>query len=305
MSLLRRLKPVHLRLALRIAETGKLQSAASDVAMSQPAASRMLSEIEAHIGAPLFERHPKGMEPTAIGHTVLRHARQILRGFDSLESEVSQVISGRAGAVRIGSVTGPAIEMVVPAIRSVKAGSPDVEFTVEVAPSTTLMRGLEEGVFDFIIARPPPQYNSRLYRLYPARREVVSLMVCRDHPMAGRTNVRLNELTGFEWVIQERGTPIRTAVEGAFHAHGVAMPPQVTNTSSLLVALALLENSTTISPHSHEVVQLLSATAIGAHVTRLSLFEDILVSPFFVITQKDRQLSAIAERVVQETLARL
>lgn len=305
MSTMRRLKPAHLRLILRIAETGQLQSAAGDVAMSQPAASRMLSEIEALVGAPLFQRHPKGMEPTEVGQTIQRHARHILRGFDGLETEVEQVISGRAGTVRIGSVTGPAVGMVVPAIRSVRKSSPEVEFTVEVAPSTTLMRGLDEGTFDFIIARLPPKYNSRNYRVYPARSEVISLMVCCDHPMASQKNVRLNALGDFEWVIQERGTPIRAAVEGAFLAHGVPMPAQITNSSSLLVGLALLEQSTTIAPQSQEVVGLLSGSALGLHVTKLDVFEDILVSPFFVITQKDRQLSPIAERVVQETLARL
>lgn len=305
MSIARRLKPAHLRLVLRIAETGKLQSAAEDVALSQPAASRMLSEIEMLVGAPLFDRHPKGMEPTAVGLAVLRHARQILTGFDTLEADVERAIFGRGGKVRIGTVTGPAVGMVVPSIRAVRDTMPEVEFTVEVGPSTTLMRRLDEGDFDFVISRLPPEHNSRNYRVYPARNEVVSLMVCRNHPMAALETVHLQDLTGFDWVMQERGTPIRAAVEEMFHALGIELPPFVTNSSSLLVALALLEGSTTISPQSNEVVELLAGSALATNVTRLNLFEDILVSPFFVIVPTERQLSAAADRVIRETLNRL
>ena len=305
MSIARLLKPVHLRLVLWIAETGKLQLAAQEVAMSQPAASRMLSEIEALVGAPLFYRHPKGMQPTTIGQAMHRHARQILQDFDTLETEVQQVKSGRAGSVRIGTVTGPAVGMVVPAIRSVRQLAPEAEFTIEVGPSTALMRGLAEGTFDFIIARPPPDYNTRNYRIYPVRNEVVSLLVCNDHPMAGERKVRLKDLTSFEWIMQERGTPIRASVEAAFHAKGVALPSRVSNSSSLLVALALLERSTAIAPQTDEVVGLLTGDALNMKVTKLELFEEILVSPYFVIVQEGRQLSPMAEQVIHETFGRL
>ena len=120
MSIARRLKTAHFRLILRIAETGTLQSAAVEIAMSQPSASRMLAEIETLVGAPLFTRHAKGMMLTTIGETILRHARQILQGFDRLETDVQQVANGRAGFVRIGTVTGPAVGMVVPVVRTVR-----------------------------------------------------------------------------------------------------------------------------------------------------------------------------------------
>jgi len=301
MSFARRLKPIHLRLILQVAETGKLQAAAEDIALSQPAASRMLAEIEAIVGAPLFTRHAKGMAPTSIGDAVCRQARQILQGFDKLEMDVQQITEGRAGSVRIGTVTGPAVGMVVPVIRSVREHAPDVEFTVDVAPSTTLMRGLDEGYFDFIIGRLPPDHNSQNYRIDPARNEVVSMLVYRDHPLSGRKGVRLKDLADFEWVIQDRGTPIRAAVEEAFHTNHVRMPSRVTNTSSLLVALALLEHSTAIAPQTHEVAGLFAASALDVSIVRLDLVEDIRISPFFIINRRDREMSPIANQVIQET----
>ena len=107
MVLQQRLKPSHLRLILRIAEAQKLQIAAEASGMSQPAASRLLAEMEAHVGAPLFKRQPKGMVPTAEGHAFIKHARAILAQYDDLEAELGLLGRGQAGAVRVGPVTVP------------------------------------------------------------------------------------------------------------------------------------------------------------------------------------------------------
>lgn len=301
MSFASRLKNNQLRLIQQISQTGKLQVAAAEIALSQPAASRMLSEVEKIVGAPLFTRHAKGMVPTPIGEAVIYHARQILRGFDNLDMNIQQIVSGHAGSVRIGAVTGPAVGLVVPVVRTMRARAPEVEFTIEVAPSAALMRGLDEDVFDFVIARPPQDFKSQMYRIYPASNEVVSMLVYQDHPMANRKSIRLRDLREYEWVIQDQGTPIRAAVEEAFHANQVAMPPQITNTSSLLVALALLEQSTAIASQSHEVVDLLVDSALEMKVVRLDIVEEILVSPFFVIARADRQLSPAADQAIHET----
>ena len=301
MSFARRLKSIHLRLVLQVALTGKLQAAAEEIALSQPAASRMLAEIEKLVGAALFTRHAKGMVPTPIGEAVVRHARQILQDLDKLDMDVAQIASGRAGSVRIGTVTGPAVGLVVPVVRAMRAQAPEVEFNIEVAPSTTLMRGLDEGIFDFVVARPAQDYQRQSYRIYPANREVVSMLVSGGHPMAQKKAVRLKDLREFDWIIQDHGTPIRAAVETAFLTNRVLMPSQITNTSSLLVALALLEESTAVAPQSQEVVKLLTDSALNMNVVRLDIVEDILVSPCFVIARADRELSPLAEHAILET----
>jgi DNA-binding transcriptional LysR family regulator len=301
MSFARRLKSIHLRLVLQVALTGKLQAAAEEIALSQPAASRMLAEIEKLVGAALFTRHAKGMVPTPIGEAVVRHARQILQDLDKLDMDVAQIASGRAGSVRIGTVTGPAVGLVVPVVRAMRAQAPEVEFNIEVAPSTTLMRGLDEGIFDFVVARPAQDYQRQSYRIYPASREVVSMLVYGGHPMAQKKAVRLKDLREFDWIIQDHGTPIRAAVETAFLTNRVLMPSQITNTSSLLVALALLEESTAVAPQSQEVVKLLTDSALNMNVVRLDIVEDILVSPCFVIARADRELSPLAEHAILET----
>lgn len=305
MRLASKLKPAHLRLITKIAETGKLQTAAEFLAMSQPAASRILADVETEAGAPLFLRQPKGMELTPIGAAFIKHARVILAELDNLEKEVSGINTGLAGEVRVGSVTGPAAGCLMPAILKVQQAAPDIEVTVEVGPSTSLIRGLDEGRFDFVIARLPPEYDSAGFRILPARTEEVALIVRGSHPLAGERKIPLGQLATFPWVIQERGSPIRQAVEGAFVAAGVPIPKRVTQSSSLLVMLAMIEKTDVVVPITAELAALLTREPISAALRVLNLADQITVSPYFIIQNRRGQLPRAAEQVLQEVLLRL
>lgn len=305
MTVIRQSKPSHLGLILKIAETGQLQTAAQALSMSQPAASRILADLEKSVGAPLFDRTPKGMNVTPLGEAYLRHARVILSELDSLSKDVQRLKNGQAGEVRIGSVTGPAVAVLLPAIQSMREKTPHIDLTIEVGTSTDLIRGLNEGRFDFIFARIPATQDSRDYLVHPARSEIVKLLIRDTHPLAGRTGVRLEELNAYDWIIQERGSPIRLAVEEAFHGAGVPTPPQVINSSSLLVVLSLVENTDIIAPLSNEVASLLSGETLGTRLTTIGISQEITVSPYFIIRNRFKELPQAAQQFYEEALLQL
>ncbi|MBY6160803.1 LysR family transcriptional regulator [Mameliella alba] len=305
MDIARRIKPAHLDLILRIAESRQLQLAAQAMAISQPAASRILAEIETNIGSPLFTRHPKGMEVTAAGAAFVRHARVILSEVHTLEHELRHLQSGALGEVRVGSVTGPTVGCLMPAVQAVLRDSPELEISVDVAPSRLLIRDLEEGRYDFVLGRIPPGHDSLQFHVHPARTEDVALLIHATHPLAGQRDVEMQALTGFPWVMQERGMPIRQAVEEAFHTEGVPIPSRILNSSSLLVALSQLARAEAIVPQTNEVKGLLTHSDIGANLTALHLRRPIVVPPYFVLRDGSRKLSRAAERLLNEVLSRL
>lgn len=301
-SHVQRLKPPHLKLIRAIHDHGKLQLAADAVGMSQPAASRMLSEIEADVGGPLFDRLPRGMEATPLGDAFVRHARIILAEFDALAGEIARLRDGTAGVVRVGAVTGPAVSALVPAMTAMRQRMPDIQPTIEVAPSVTLIRGLEEGRFDFVLARIGSDNDTRAFLAYPGRREDVCLMARASHPLAGR-RVSLADTLPFEYVIQEPGSPIRAALETAFLENRLQTPVHVTNSSSLLIALSLITGSDAISPQTREVGEML--TRSKSDLTIIDYEEEIAVSSYLVLHLRHRQLSPIAQTLLDEVLRRL
>lgn len=291
------LRPTHWRLIAAIHQSGQLQMAAEDCGMTQPAASRMLAQIEHICAAPLYERTPKGMRATPIGAMLGKRAGAMVQDMRDVAHELSQMREGRGGSVRVGAVTGPALGYLVPAVRALKASSSTVDVTVDVAPSAVLARGLVNGTLDFALTRLPLEFDRADFILQPARDEHVGLLVRRDHPLTVATRVTLADLAGFEWVIQERGTPIRLAVEEAHASRGLVTPRNVVNSSSLLLTIALLAQTDAIAPMSEEVVALLISEPVAAGFVRLPLDAEIQVSPYYIVTAKARTLSPTAHRL--------
>lgn len=291
------LKPTQLRLLHEIAQHGQLQMAAETCAMTQPAASRMLAGIERQVGARLFLRQPTGMEPTEIGQTVLRRARVILREMFSMAIDVQEMQGGMAGTVRVGAVTGPAVGYLVSAIRKIKARAPEADITVDVLPSRDLLTHLAAGEMDFVLARILPEFDSRDLNILPMRDENVSFLARASHPLSRAASVTLTELTDYEWIMQQRGAPIREATLAAFASVGLPEPRNIVSSPSLLLTIAYLAQSDAVSPMSDEVAQLLMRPPVSAGFTTLPMPHEIRVSPYYLLSLRRRPLSPLALRL--------
>ena len=297
------LKPGQLRLIHEIAESGQLQLAAEAVGMTQPAASRMLAETERQIGAALFMRQPKGMEPTEIGAAVLRRARVILREMGSMASELRNLRDGSGGSVRIGAVTGPAVRYLVTAVREVKEDAPGADITIDVLPSRDLLTHLAAGDMDFVLARILPEFDSRDFNILPLQDEKVALMARAGHPLARAPVVTLAELQSYEWIMQQRGSPIREAALAGFAALGLSEPSNVVNSPSTLLTLAYLAQTDAVAPLSDEVAALLIQPPLSAGFVVLPTAHDIRVSRYYLLDLKRRPLSPLAQRLRERLLA--
>jgi DNA-binding transcriptional LysR family regulator len=255
------------------------------------------------VGAPLFLRQPKGMELTEIGAVMVRRARAMLREMRSMAAEVQALREGQGGAVRVGAVTGPAVGYLVPAIRAIKREAPDAEITVDVLPSRDLLRQLTAGEMDFALARVLPDFDSREFEIHPMRDEKVALLVRAGHPLARAPRVTFTELTDYEWIMQERGAPIREATLEAFGAVGLAEPGNIVNSPSLLLMIAYLSRSDAIAGMSEEVAQLLTQPPVSAGFAVLTMPREVRVSPYYMLNLRRRPLSPVAARLRELVIA--
>ncbi|PXF28895.1 LysR family transcriptional regulator [Pokkaliibacter plantistimulans] len=291
------LKINQLRLISAIAEHGQLGLAADELTLTQPAASRMLSEIENTLGAKLFERHAKGMVPTLIGRALAQRSHNLLVELRDLSRDVEELKGGEGGITTVGAVTGAAVGFVIPAIRQLKAISPKAEIHINVESSEVLVHDLAAGKNDFVLARLPRGVDPSDFEIHPARTEVVNLVVREDHPLAYVDQVTISDLSGYEWVMQSHRAPIREAVESAFLSAGAALPTNITNTTSLLAMIAILVSSSAIAPLASEVPDLLLGDKVGARLRVLPLKTRIVMSPYYLLLVKGRQLSPVANRL--------
>lgn len=280
----RGLKLTHLRLIAAIDETRQLTAAGRSLRLTQPAASRLLAEAEAIAGHPLCERQPKGIALTPAGEALARRARRVLAEISEAGREIGDVAEGRLGTVRVGAVTAPAIDLVVPILQRLQREHPGLTAQVDVTTSDVLVPDLLRSRHDFVIGRVPASVDPRPLCIRWLGVEPVAFIVRANHPLAQRSQVGIEDLASYDWVMQPPGSLLRRTVEEAFLARGAEPPNCRLSTASLIVTLTRLTRSNSIAPVSTQVARLLAGDGgIGRAVTPLAVSFPLEVKPFGLI----------------------
>ncbi|WP_267550661.1 LysR family transcriptional regulator [Rhizobium rhizogenes] len=285
------LKLNHLRMIVTIEDHGQISAAAETMNMSQPAASRMLSEMESIVKSPLYERVARGVVLTPFGLALAKRARKILLELREAGRELGALRTGKGGAVFLGAVTAPAISLVVPAIQRVTRAYPGIEINIEVENSNVLARELLAARHDFIISRIPDDLDPRLFLAHEIGVEKACLVVRNGHPLLAKGVASLQDLTGYDWVFQPPGTLLRRKVEDIFLTAGVPLPENVVNTSSLLLTLAVVCNTDAIAPIALDMAQFICGQSSQAGESSILPIDfDIDVRPYSLITARERAM---------------
>ena len=297
---LRRLKPVQLRLLAELADSGGLGRAASRIGIAQPAASRLLAEMEALLGLTLHERQGRGLALTQVGQALARRAARIEIELSDAARELAEAATGRAGVVRVGAVTGPALSLVLPTLISLQRTLPDFRAEVTVATSVNLCDLLRDGRLDFAIARLSPgetQLEARVLAVEP-----LSLVVRRGHPLLVKPRIQVNDLLGYDWVMGDDETLLTQTVIGRLNELQLPLPQRRISTSSFLFTLALLNQTDAIAPLATPVVDSLSGNPSVPFVS-LPVDLGLSVAAFSLVTRAGAQMTPTAQRLVDGILA--
>jgi DNA-binding transcriptional LysR family regulator len=299
-----RLKLAQLRLVVAIEDSGSVSAAASLLNLSQPAASRIVAELEAAFEAPLCERLARGVRLTPLGAALARHARSLLLQLAEAERELADIRQGRRGAVSVGAVSGPAFDFMPAAVLRVREAAPEIELSVKIDSSNVMARDLIGGQLDFMLARVPDEFDADDFDAYAIGVEQAQLVVRRGHPLLARAPARLADLAGFDWVMQPRGTPLRRALDGLFLSANLPPPRRLVATTSLMMAMMTVARSDAIAPLSHEVARFACGDLAPGALTLLATDFPLVVQPYSLVSARKRPLSPAA-RTVYEAIREL
>jgi DNA-binding transcriptional LysR family regulator len=299
MDLMRRgIKLSHLRLIAALSDTGQMSAAAAQLSISQPAASRLAAELETILGVSLHVRHPRGITLTRYGEYMAARAQTILRGLHDAGREISELRTGFRGSVSVGSVTGPAVELVLPVVKLVRSTHPQLSISVSIDTSDTLADAFLAGTLDFYLGRIPDSYDLRLFNARIIGKEPIALMVRPDHPLTKISDISLHDLLGFDWVMQDQGSLMRRTVETYLVEHGAPLPEKVLNTASILFTLVTVSQTDAISPIARSVFKFISSKeGLSSNLASLNVAPDLAVSPCYLISKASETLSPAAQIV--------
>jgi DNA-binding transcriptional LysR family regulator len=287
-----RLKTRQLMLIVALAEEGNIHRAAQVLDMTQPAASKLLKDLEDVLEVPLFERLPRGMRPTWFGETMIRHARVALASLHQAHDELTALKAGRFGQVGIGAITSPGLALLPPAVALVKREQPGLRISLEIETSPVLLARLEQGKIDIVVARLSAEHDKAKLRYVPLSEEPVCAVVRPGHPLLGASDLKLADVVDAGWIVPPAGSVLRHRFELMFQEAGLAPPDNVIETAALLFITRMLQQSDMMCVIAADVARYYASHGI---VSVLPLEMPCHMDAFGLITRTDRLLSPAAK----------
>ncbi|MEP6940407.1 MAG: LysR family transcriptional regulator [Rudaea sp.] len=290
------LKTRHLLLLLHLHEQRSVLHAAEAANMTQPAASKLLSEMESLLGVPLFERHARGVEPTAYGELLIRRARSALSELSRARDEIVALRCGQLGSAAIGTVVNPGTNLVPMAITAIKRDYPGVQIRVEMDYSRPLVAKLLDGQLDIVVGRIMDPEVAGDLAFEPLADEPHSVIVRVGHPLTRRRRIAHADLVGYGWIVPPAASVLRARLDAAFLEHGLQPPQNIVETSSLPVITNLLRASDLLTALPIEAV---SAYLQSKQLAVLPIALGVRMQEFGIIRRRDQMLTPAAERVLE------
>ncbi|MEQ1804768.1 MAG: LysR family transcriptional regulator, partial [Burkholderiaceae bacterium] len=118
-----------------VLDAGSLMGAARKCGAQQPTLSRHITELEAQLGAPLFERTGRGVTPTAAGLAIADAARQMETGAHALNAALLQRTAASGGTVRLATSQVAASYLLPRVLATLQIEEPGIQIELVVSNS--------------------------------------------------------------------------------------------------------------------------------------------------------------------------
>jgi LysR family transcriptional regulator, pca operon transcriptional activator len=236
-----RIRLRHLQCFLAVAQHGTLHRAAEALAISQPAVTKTLNELEQILGVRLFERGRRGAVITPEASVFLRHANASVT---ALQQAVDSTVRGRADVpVRIGVLPTVAPSVMPRVLQRFRSQRPQVEIVVMTGVNRGLLAQLRNRELDAVIGRlasPDEMIGLTFEALYA---EPLVIVARPTHPLLKRAPLALDKIGQFPLIVPLAGTVIRHSADSFLGSRGVVPRLGLTETLSSSLAQRLVRDS--------------------------------------------------------------
>ncbi|MES2260043.1 MAG: LysR family transcriptional regulator [Pseudomonadota bacterium] len=191
--------------------------AAQELHVTQPAISAQLRALEELTGTPLTRKVGRNIQLTAAGEVMLQFSERILQLWEQAGDELGELQGVSSGTLRIGAVT--TAEHLLPSMLvKFTTERPNVRMKLQVGNRSEIVNMLARKEIDLAIMGTPP----REFRTNSARfaRHPMAFVASPKHALMKKKRVSLDEVTGANLLVRERGSGTRTALERLFKDNG-------------------------------------------------------------------------------------
>jgi DNA-binding transcriptional LysR family regulator len=242
-----RLRFRHLEFLDILGKTRNLRLTAEQMHITQPAATKVLMDIEEVLGSRLFDRLPRGMRPNELGLFTLRYAHSALDGHRKFVDEFSTLKQGGHGHVSIGAISGSAARLLIAAVAELQRLRPLLVVKMLEQSSDQLIVWLAERKIDVMIGRFTDGSQLDQFRYERLAGERLQITAGVHHPLRGSDAPALMELSNWPWILYPTSTALRKVSDDIFSGTGLSLTAGIVETPSFLFALELMQSTNMLS----------------------------------------------------------
>lgn len=262
---LTRLKLRQLRLLVAVGQHGSIQNAAHDLSISQPAATKMIQDLELDFEVKLFNRTNRGVVPTVCGESLIRHGKLIFAQVSNAAQELDDLSEGNSGRVVVGTLLAASPLLLPMAVERLLRDRPNVAIKIVEGTNEVLMPALLSGEIDMVVGRLPSHRHRENITQETFFDERILAFVGTQHPLADQRRVTFEQLKTYGWILPPIETTLRRQIDQFFIRQGQYMPHIAIESVSYLANRSLLR--------SHDFIGLMPA-----HVASLDIQNGLLTS---------------------------
>lgn len=202
---------LQLEALVRLVEERSFSRAAKRMFLTQPSLTKHIRNLEEALGAKVVNRASRAFTLTPEGRVVFDYAKRILKLREEIADRVMRLRDSEYGEISIAASTIPATYILPPAIAGFRGKFPAIRAAVRAADSSDVIERVlsNEAEIGFIGKRPPAGklVSEALWK------DRLVLAVPATHAWARRRSIRLGEIGKEPFVIREKGSGTREAVE--------------------------------------------------------------------------------------------
>jgi DNA-binding transcriptional LysR family regulator len=296
----RRLKLRDLHILSAVVQWGSMAKAASHLAMSQPAVSEAIANLEDALRVRLLDRSSRGIEPTIYAHALLKRGHVV---FDELRQGIRDIeflANPTAGEVRIASPEMLASGLLPAAIDRLSRRYPRIVVRVVQANTATLeFRELRERKVDLQLARIPGSFVEDDLDVEILFDDPHRVVVGARSRWARRRKVTLAELVNEPWIFPPAQV-LSALITEAFKARGLEAPQERVSAHSIVLRNHLLATGRFLSVLPDSVFRY---NAKQWSLKALPIDLGVKPRPIAIVTLKNRTVSPVVQLFVEHLRA--
>lgn len=201
-----------------VAHHGNYTRAAEELFLSQPAVSQQVRQLEQNTGIALFDSVGKRMQLTQAGEELLRYAVAVREQLNEA-AEVLDALKGMRGGRLSVSVASTANHFATRLLAAFAYGHPEIDISLDVTNRKGLLDQLEGNSCDLVLmGRPPKEMDLEAEIIMD---NPLVIIAATDHPLAGQRAIPIERMTRETFVVRERDSGTRIALEQFFGSHGI------------------------------------------------------------------------------------